>query len=74
MCVKQSLTCECQLDHQLHEESGQKRRQQDDPEGAEALPAGDQRGGERRLRGGNFQGEYQGRVFVSEEHFTTTIL
>lgn len=74
MRVKQSLTSNCQLDHQLHEESGQERRQQDEPEGAEALPAADQRGSGRRLRGGNFQGECQGHMLVSEVHFATTIL
>lgn len=39
---KQILTSKYQLDHQLHAKSRQERGQQDDPEGAETLPATDQ--------------------------------
>lgn len=59
-CKKtKELTSENQLDHQLHAQGGQERGQQDDPEGAEALPAADQRGGGRHLRRRHLQGEFK---------------
>ncbi len=68
ICASQNLTSKCQLAHQLHAESRQERGQQDDPEGAEALPASDQCWSGRHLRRRNFQGESL-RKFIDEPSY-----